>query len=202
MFSASIDTGPMDNLLVRFASGAGPRMPRLLKRVGLIMLEMIGTVFEAWGANLIGGTRWEDLSPVTIALRNKRRRVRKSQGSEALPLQDTGTLRGSVSHGTAVSGPPGAYRSLGGKWVAIGTNLDYAADQQLGRARGTVKVKRHYRKSHWRKRKGAKRGRVEGHLVQAHDMKTPRIPPRPYCGWTERGSANAVNVAAEEVMGP
>lgn len=61
------------------------------------------------------GNAWTPLSPVTIALRQRKRKA----GGEKI-LRDTGALANSITH------------EAGRRDVEVGTNLAYAAAQQFG----------------------------------------------------------------------
>lgn len=94
-------------------------LSRPLERIGFTLSQRIAATFNDQADPF--GSPWAPLSPVTIALRRRRR----AGGGEQI-LRDTGALANSITH-----------RLVGTTAVEIGpgpSTNDYAATQQFGRA--------------------------------------------------------------------
>lgn len=110
------------------------------------------------------GTKWQELSPITIAGRKKKSNK---------PLVDRGTLRRSIR------------ATVEGNQAVIGTNLKYAGIHQFG---GTVKKDSGKKNMYWKhnKRTGSLKmvRKSKANFMTEHKMKkhSVSIPARPYMG--------------------
>lgn len=143
-----------------------------LKRVAVIMFQSVMQNFREEGTDK---EKWEPLSPVTIAMRQ-----RKKKGSVKI-LQDTGRLRNSI------------FPVIGYNYAAVGTNVEYAKIHQFG---GKIRIPA---MTILPVRKKALRFVIDGEEVFAKKAEIPartvKIPKRPFLWLRENHKERIINLA-------
>ena len=177
--------------LTEMAKSATPASrKRFTKKVGAVMLRSVHKIFQTNGLNL--GVVWDALSPVT----KERRRKGRGGGSPQI-LRDKGLLFMSVGVGSFSASPKGSIRRHDKNAAILGTNLIYARAHQFGLPRRPGRVRAHTRKAAGKftkrgklkkavERRILRRGAGEKLLVRvkAHATTLPKIPARPFLGWS------------------
>ena len=168
----SLDDKQVQAMMVG-AIAAGTDLTPVMKQSGVWMQHSTAQTFR-----MNGRPRWRPLSPVTIA----RRRRGRGGGCPQI-LRDTGRLFASV-----VSMSKDTIWRIGRTLLEMGTKVEYAITQQIGRPRLAgvlVRVPEHTRKGHRRAGPGGRVVFVTAHTVRAHSKRTtlPAVPSRAFLGF-------------------
>ena len=203
-----VDAREMLGMVREMARRSKPaQRKKYLANVGNIILAQEAKIFLGRGQPL--GYYWKPLSPTTL----KRNPLR--EGGEI--LRDTRELMASISGGKSTQQTRGGIRIVDNNSVTIGSTLEKAKTHQYGRRRMRAMVRPYMRtnKTHYtgysflsnssaqsrsgggRVRAVKRRGPDIHTYVQRHLTWLPRIPARPFAGWTRAGISQSIELAHE-----